>query len=33
LPEPGGDERLDRLNELVNADNEFEEFFKALDRS
>jgi proteasome accessory factor A len=33
LPEPGGDERLDGLNELVNAENEFEEFFKALDRS
>lgn len=30
LPEPGGDERLKRLNEVVNAENEFEEFFRAL---
>jgi Pup amidohydrolase len=30
LPEPGGDERLEALNELVNSENEFEEFFRAL---
>src|SRR5437764_10750826 len=30
LPEPAGDERLDALNELVNADNDFEDFFRAL---
>jgi proteasome accessory factor A len=32
LPEPAGDQRLDRLNELVNAENEFEEFFQTLAR-
>ncbi|MEY2547694.1 MAG: Pup amidohydrolase, partial [Verrucomicrobiota bacterium] len=32
LPEPAGDERLERLNELVNAENEFEEFFQTLAR-
>src|SRR5947207_1581984 len=30
LPEPAGDERLDALNELVDAENEFDGFFRAL---
>jgi proteasome accessory factor PafA2 len=30
LPEPGGDERLKELNELLNAESEFDEFFRAL---
>jgi proteasome accessory factor PafA2 len=30
LPEPAGDERLDQLNELVNAENEFDDFFREL---
>jgi proteasome accessory factor A len=30
LPEPAGDERLEKLNALVNAENEFDEFFNAL---
>jgi proteasome accessory factor A len=30
LPEPAGDEHLDALNEIVNADSEFEEFFRTL---
>ena len=30
LPEPAGDERLEALNDLVNAENEFGEFFHAL---
>jgi Pup amidohydrolase len=30
LPEPGGDERLEKLNALVNAENEFEDFFRQL---
>jgi proteasome accessory factor A len=32
LPEPAGDERLEKLNELVNAENEFGEFFQELSR-
>jgi hypothetical protein len=28
LPEPAGDERLDALNALVNADTEFDDFFR-----
>jgi hypothetical protein len=30
LPEPAGDERLEKLNELVNGENEFEKFFREL---
>jgi proteasome accessory factor PafA2 len=30
LPEPADDEPLDKLNELVNAENEFDEFFQRL---
>lgn len=30
LPEPAGDERLEALNDLVNADAEFDDFFRAL---
>ena len=30
LPEPAGDERLEALNNLVNADTEFEDFFRQL---
>ena len=30
LPEPAGGERLEKLNELVNAEAEFAEFFRAL---
>jgi hypothetical protein len=30
LPEPAGGERLEKLNDLVNAENEFEEFFRQL---
>ena len=30
LPEPAGDERLTKLNELVNAENEFGDFFAQL---
>ena len=30
LPEPVGDERLERLNELVGADIEFEDFFREM---
>ena len=30
LPEPAGDERLEKLSALVNAENEFEEFFRRL---
>jgi proteasome accessory factor A len=30
LPEPGGDERLEKLNTLVSAENQFEEFFREL---
>jgi len=33
LPEPAGDERLEQLNILVNAENEFDEFFSELKRS
>src|SRR5438067_9670384 len=33
LPEPSGDERLERLNALVNAETEFEDFFNELKRS
>jgi proteasome accessory factor A len=32
LPEPAGDERLDALNELVNADTEFDDFFRGIAR-
>jgi Pup-ligase protein. len=32
LPEPAGDERLEKLNGLINAENEFEEFFSQLAR-
>jgi hypothetical protein len=30
LPELASDERLEALNELVNGDREFEEFFRAI---
>jgi proteasome accessory factor PafA2 len=30
LPEPGGDERLDALNGVIDAETEFEDFFRAL---
>jgi hypothetical protein len=30
LPEPASNERLEKLNELVNADTEFEDFFRAI---
>jgi hypothetical protein len=33
LPEPAGDQRLEKLNELVNAETEFEDFFGELPRS
>ena len=33
LPEPAGDERLEALNDLVNADSEFEDFFDGLTTS
>ena len=30
LPEPVDDERLEELNKLVNAENEFDDFFREL---
>ena len=30
LPEPAGDERLEELNELVNGENEFDDFFRQI---
>src|SRR5213076_3160704 len=33
LPEPGGDERLEKLNQLVKTEGEFEEFFRELARN
>jgi len=30
LPEPASDERLEALNDLMNADTEFDDFFRAI---